>query len=68
MGRALLEAAESRIFARGPNVFLLVSHFNDAAIRFYESNGYTYVGRLSQYVLPDVDELMYRKTLSPIRG
>jgi ribosomal protein S18 acetylase RimI-like enzyme len=58
--------AEARIFERGPNVFLLVSHFNRAAHAFYRKLGYTEVGALHDYIVRGVTERVYRKTRAPI--
>lgn len=66
VGRLLLGAAEALAFARGPNVFLLVSHFNDPAIRFYERMGYRRIGVIEDYVVPGIDEFLYRKSVGPI--
>jgi ribosomal protein S18 acetylase RimI-like enzyme len=63
VGRLLLSAAEALAFARGPNVFLLVSHFNDPAIRFYERMGYQRIGVIEDYVVPGIDEIFYRKSV-----
>jgi ribosomal protein S18 acetylase RimI-like enzyme len=67
VGRLLLSAAENLAFGRGPNVFLLVSHFNDAAIRFYERAGYRRAGVIEDYVIPGIDEFLYRKSIGAIR-
>lgn len=67
VGRDLLKAAEDMILSRGPNVFLLVSHFNTPAIEFYEKMGYVKIGAIKDYVITGVDELLYRKTIGPLR-
>lgn len=66
-GRQFLTHVEELIFARGPNVFLLCSARNEAAQAFYRAVGYEQVGQLNAYVLPDEDELLFRKTRGPIR-
>lgn len=66
-GAALLSAAEERAFSLGPNIFLLVSDFNQKAQAFYQRLGYQQVGALSGYILPDVAELLYRKSRGPIQ-
>jgi len=66
IGSALMKFAEQRILRRGPNVFLLVSDFNRRAQRFYRARGYGRVGVLTDYVIPGVTELVYRKTVAPI--
>ncbi len=67
IGSALMDVAERQILPHGPNVFLLVSDFNRRAQRFYRALGYRLVGTLPDYVLPGLTELLYRKTLGPIR-
>lgn len=66
VGARLMRYAETRIFQAGPNVFLLVSHFNRAARAFYRKLGYTEVGTLRDYVVRGVTEHIYRKTRAPI--
>ncbi len=66
-GRALVNAAEALAFAQGPNVFLLVSDFNAPAIRFYEKMGYQRTGVIEDYVVPGIDEILYRKSQGAIR-
>lgn len=66
IGTALLRAAEARILRHGPNVFLLVSHVNRRAQRFYRGRGYERVGVLRDYVRRGVHEWIYRKTLGPL--
>jgi ribosomal protein S18 acetylase RimI-like enzyme len=68
VGNLLMDAAEEEIFARGPNVFLLVSQTNGAARRFYERRGYREVGEIADYVGPGLTEVLYRKTTGPIRS
>jgi ribosomal protein S18 acetylase RimI-like enzyme len=60
IGRALLEGLEQRLTG---DLFLLVSDFNLPARRFYERLGYAHIGTLEAYVLPDVNEHLYRKRL-----
>jgi len=60
VGGALLSAFEREAAA---DCFLLVSDFNTGAQRFYERSGYSCVGRLPGFVLPDVEELIYRKSV-----
>lgn len=65
IGEKLLSAAEEISFANHREMFLTVSDFNTAAQRFYQRMGYRQVGALPAFVLPDVTELIYRKTLPP---
>lgn len=67
LGRQILAFAEQMILARGPNVFLLCSARNTAAQQFYRAVGYAECGRLPAFVLATEDELIFRKTLGPIR-
>jgi GNAT superfamily N-acetyltransferase len=62
-GVALLRAFEAETARRSAHAFLLVSDFNDGAIRFYEREGYARVGPMPGLVLPDVAEVLYWKRL-----
>ena len=62
-GSTLLEAAEQEAVKISADLFLLVSDFNHDAQRFYERHGYRRIGEIAGYVLPDVNELIYRKSL-----
>jgi ribosomal protein S18 acetylase RimI-like enzyme len=66
VGERLMRHAEARIFRAGPNVFLTVSDFNTRAQAFYRRLGYARVGALTDYVVPGITELLYRKTRGPI--
>jgi ribosomal protein S18 acetylase RimI-like enzyme len=68
VGGRLMDAAEAEIFKAGPNVFLLVNASNPGAQRFYERRGYRRVGELTDYMRPGLTEILYRKTLGPIRA
>jgi ribosomal protein S18 acetylase RimI-like enzyme len=61
VGRALMQFAEEKIFAQARDLFLLVSDFNTDAQRFYQRLGYQQVGKLDEYVIPGVNELIYHK-------
>lgn len=61
VGRALMEYAEAQNRSARRDMFLLVSDFNTAAQRFYERLGYRQVGRLDDYVVPGIAELVYWK-------
>lgn len=64
VGAALLAHAEQQTIDDGQaDLILLVSAFNEAAQRFYRRCGYREVGRLEGYVVPGIDELIYRKRL-----
>ena len=60
IGAALLAAAEA---TAGDQMFLLVSDFNTDAQRFYQRHGYTQIGAIPGFVLPDVIELIFWKRL-----
>jgi GNAT superfamily N-acetyltransferase len=68
VGRALLRYVEEQAFARGPNLFLCCVDRNVDARRFYEREGYTMVGPLPDLIAPGITEVLFRKTLGPIRG
>jgi GNAT superfamily N-acetyltransferase len=68
IGRALLRYVEERAFRKGPNLFLCCVDRNTDARRFYEREGYQLVGPLADLIAPGIAELLYRKTLGPIRG
>jgi ribosomal protein S18 acetylase RimI-like enzyme len=61
IGSALLTALEDRL--RPALLFLLVSEFNTDAQRLYERHGFARIGTVPEFVLPDVDELLYLKRL-----
>jgi ribosomal protein S18 acetylase RimI-like enzyme len=63
VGAALLDQAERAAAQTSREMFLLVSDFNVDAQRFYQRQGYTPIGSIPGYVLPDVTELLYWKRL-----
>ncbi|MBI1278261.1 MAG: GNAT family N-acetyltransferase [Anaerolineaceae bacterium] len=63
VGAALLKGAEDAALKVGRELFLLVSDFNVDAQRFYQRQGYSQIGAIPGYVLPDVTELLYWKQL-----
>ena len=64
LGAALLDEVEKRAAATTHNFFLLVSHWNEAAQRFYQRRGYERVGVLAKFVRADTDEIIYCKKIS----
>ena len=64
-GSALLDVVEADVATRARHMFLLVSHWNEGARRFYARRGYSEVGRLPQLVRADTDEIICWKRLSP---
>ncbi|MBI5029846.1 MAG: GNAT family N-acetyltransferase [Chloroflexi bacterium] len=61
VGRALMAFAEQNVFAQHCDLFLLVSDFNIDAQRFYQRLGYRESGKLEDYVVQGVNELIYWK-------
>ncbi len=57
-GAALLDEVERRVRDQSRAIFLLVSHWNEGARRFYAARGYSEVGRLPGFVLADTDEII----------
>lgn len=64
-GAALLDAVEADVATRARHIFLLVSHWNEGARRFYARRGYAEVGRLPAFVRADTDEIICWKRLPP---
>lgn len=67
VGTALIRFAEQRIFSLSPNVFMLVSAFNDSAAKLYLRLGYEKIGTLKDFVIDGEDEILLRKTIGPLR-
>jgi ribosomal protein S18 acetylase RimI-like enzyme len=63
-GGALLDAVEAEVATRSKHMFLLVSHWNEGARRFYARRGYQEVGTLPAFVRADTDEIICWKRLS----
>ena len=61
VGQALMEFAETH--TQSHEMFLLASDFNMDAQRFYERLGYHQVGRLDNYVVAGIGELIFWKKL-----
>ena len=62
-GAALIAFAE-RHFAGRKHLFLLCSSFNKRAQKFYRAHGYSFVGELKGYVVPQHDEYIFVKHIS----
>ncbi|MBI5650756.1 MAG: GNAT family N-acetyltransferase [Chloroflexi bacterium] len=62
VGRALMQFAETHAQAR--DIFLLVSDFNTDAQKFYARLGYHQVGKLDDYVIQGVSELIFWKRMA----
>jgi ribosomal-protein-alanine N-acetyltransferase len=67
LGAVLLAHLESVTFARGRNLFVCVSDFNDGARRFYARHGYAHVGTLPDLLVRGSAELLLRKSAGPAR-
>ena len=61
VGAALLDAVERAVAVDSRHLFLLVSHWNEGARRFYARLGYAEVGRLPAFVRADTDEIICMK-------
>jgi ribosomal protein S18 acetylase RimI-like enzyme len=66
IGGALLDAVEGRAAPTAEDLFLLVTHDNVAAQRFYARRGYAEVGRLADYVVAGTTEIVLRKRLAGV--
>jgi GNAT superfamily N-acetyltransferase len=59
LGGVLLDEVERRVAPRP--LFLLCSHWNQEARRFYLGRGYHEVGALTAFIRADTDEIVYWK-------
>ncbi len=62
LGTRLIRHAESLVFPRTPNMFIMVASFNPKARALYERLGYAVVGTFVNYAIKGHDELLLRKT------
>jgi len=67
LGTALIRFAEERIFSISPNVFMLVSAFNEKAASLYFRLGYEKIGTLKNFVIDGLDEFLLRKTIGSLK-
>jgi ribosomal protein S18 acetylase RimI-like enzyme len=65
LGAVLMEAFDAIAAREGADAFLMVSDFNADAQRFYRRLGWSEVGRVPDYVLPGVVELVMWKRVRP---
>lgn len=65
IGSMLMGFAEKRILSEAPNVFIMVSSFNDGARKLYERSGYEVVGELKDLIVSGYSEVLMRKTIGP---
>jgi ribosomal protein S18 acetylase RimI-like enzyme len=63
LGAQLLDEVERRVAQASKSIFLLVSHWNEGARRFYAGRGYAEVGTLPGFVRADTDEVVMMKRL-----
>jgi ribosomal protein S18 acetylase RimI-like enzyme len=63
LGAALLDEVERRVKQHSKHLFLLVSHWNQEARRFYARQGFVECGALPGFVLNDTDEIVCWKRL-----
>lgn len=61
IGSLLLDEYEKRTASVGKDFFLLVSDFNNPAIRFYEQHGYRQVGVLIDFAVDGIGEIIMVK-------
>ena len=66
IGKRFIEYLERRILSEQPNVFICVSSFNPEAKRLYERLGYETIGVLKDYIVSGHDEILMRKSVSPL--
>jgi GNAT superfamily N-acetyltransferase len=64
VGAALLDEVERRVARESRSLFLLVSHWNEGARRFYARRGYLEVGSIPRFVRDDTDEVICYKRLA----
>jgi ribosomal protein S18 acetylase RimI-like enzyme len=63
IGTKLMAEVERKSAEVASDIFLLVSDFNTGAQAFYKQRGYTQIGAITAYVVPDITELIFRKRL-----
>jgi len=66
LGEQMMAFIEKEIFSTCANLFLCVSSFNPDAQKFYLKLGYEKIGVLKNYLVEGHDEILMRKTISPI--
>ncbi len=66
LGEKMMAFIENEIFSTCANLFLCVSSFNPDAQKFYLKLGYKKIGVLKDYLVEGHDEILMRKTTSPI--
>lgn len=64
--KVLLDFCQERILKISPNIFICVSSFNDKAKKIYLDYGFQEVGILNNFIKQGFDEILLRKTSSPL--
>ena len=62
-GKAVIDWIESEIKQEYGNIWVAASSFNEAAISFYQKNGFCLVGSMPGLVRPGFEEKLFRKQL-----
>ena len=63
IGKQLLSWAESEAQRESKNLWVVASSFNQQALSFYESFGFTRIGAIPGLVAAEQDEILLRKVL-----
>ena len=63
IGKQLLNWAESEARREAKNLWVVASSFNQEALGFYESFGFSRIGAIPGLVMPEQDEILLRKVL-----
>jgi ribosomal protein S18 acetylase RimI-like enzyme len=66
IGSKLIRYAEKRILRDAPNIFIMVSDFNPAALRLYQRLGFEIIGEITDYIIPNHSEILMRKSINPL--
>ncbi|MBI5916565.1 MAG: GNAT family N-acetyltransferase [Bacteroidetes bacterium] len=66
LSKMLLVFCEERILKVSPNIFICVSSFNEIAKKIYLDYGFRQVGVLDNFIKKGFDEILLRKSVSPI--
>jgi ribosomal protein S18 acetylase RimI-like enzyme len=67
VGSVLMHEFEMRTIDVGRDYFLLVSDFNEGAIRFYEQHGYKKRGELPDFAKQGITEIIMVKSLKDLQ-
>ena len=66
LSKMLLDFCQERILKVSPNIFICVSSFNEKAKKIYLNYGFQQVGILDNFIKKGFDEILLRKSVSPI--